>query len=295
MDLIGRYLHAVKFWLPKRQGADIVAELSEDIRAQVEEREHDLGRPLTSDEVSALLRQRGRPVLVANRYLPQEYLIGPALFPIYKFVLKIVALCSLVPFAVVSISLVAAGASGAIDREFHGWVVMFEHGWSSLWETAFVSAGVVTLVFACLERAQARSHFLEAWDPAKLPPVRDSGAISRTSSGILLAVNLVFTVWWVANMNSNIVPQHASAHLVLSPSWTLFFWALLALAAANAALAGINLLHPRWTRARASCRLLFDALGSVVFALLLKAGIVADIIGFGMSAQQSSLAKLPRP
>ena len=34
-DLIDRYLHAVKFWLPKAQQEDIVAELGEDLLSQV--------------------------------------------------------------------------------------------------------------------------------------------------------------------------------------------------------------------------------------------------------------------
>ena len=38
-DLIDRYLHAVKFWLPKAQQADIVAEIGEDLQSLVEERE----------------------------------------------------------------------------------------------------------------------------------------------------------------------------------------------------------------------------------------------------------------
>jgi hypothetical protein len=37
MELIDRYLQAVKFWLPKQQKLDIIAELSEDIYAQIEE------------------------------------------------------------------------------------------------------------------------------------------------------------------------------------------------------------------------------------------------------------------
>ena len=32
MELIDRYLQAVRFWLPKAQADDIIAELSEDIR-----------------------------------------------------------------------------------------------------------------------------------------------------------------------------------------------------------------------------------------------------------------------
>jgi hypothetical protein len=49
---------------------DIVAELSEDIRSQIEEQEAKLGRTLDKAEVGAILKLRGRPVLVANRYLP---------------------------------------------------------------------------------------------------------------------------------------------------------------------------------------------------------------------------------
>src|SRR5438477_8588362 len=91
MELVDRYLQAVRFWLPKNQKQDIRAELSEDIRSQVEDREAELGRKLNETEVAELLKQRGRPVLVANRFLPQESLIGPVLFPIYVFVLKVVA------------------------------------------------------------------------------------------------------------------------------------------------------------------------------------------------------------
>src|SRR5450631_915853 len=92
MDLIDRYLQAVKFWLPEPQKNDIAAELSEDIDAQVAEREVQLGRPVNEAEVGEILKRIGRPVLVANRYFPRESLIGPILFPVYRFVLKIAML-----------------------------------------------------------------------------------------------------------------------------------------------------------------------------------------------------------
>jgi hypothetical protein len=47
MELIERYLQAVQFWLPNREKKDIIAELSEDIYAQVADRERDLGRKLS--------------------------------------------------------------------------------------------------------------------------------------------------------------------------------------------------------------------------------------------------------
>jgi hypothetical protein len=51
MDLVERYLNAIRFWLPKDQKSDVIAELSEDIRQQVEDREHEpfcRGRTLSS-------------------------------------------------------------------------------------------------------------------------------------------------------------------------------------------------------------------------------------------------------
>ncbi|HEY6181159.1 MAG TPA: hypothetical protein VIW67_02875 [Terriglobales bacterium] len=59
MELIERYLQAVKFWLPKEQKQDILAELSEDINSQVEEKESELGRSLNQAEVEAILSSAG--------------------------------------------------------------------------------------------------------------------------------------------------------------------------------------------------------------------------------------------
>jgi hypothetical protein len=277
MELIDRYLHAVKFWLPKGQADDIIAELSEDMQAQLEERESAVGRKLTTDEVADFLRQRGRPVLVANRYLPQEHLIGPVLFPIYKFVLKIVALCYLVPGALVWPGIALAGPAARRAHDFQGWVSWFGSLWSWLWLTAFVSAGVVTIVFACLERAEAKSHFMESWDPRKLPPVRNSRKISRASAGFELAVNLAFGVWWAMNVSSAVVLHRPFARIVLSGLWPTFFWGFLALTAANVVLASASLTHPYWTAWRATWRLAIDGAGAALFCWLLGSNIVAAI------------------
>ncbi|MBV9270503.1 MAG: hypothetical protein JO165_05370, partial [Candidatus Eremiobacteraeota bacterium] len=48
MTILDRYLYAVRNNLPKDQpGDDIVAEIGDDLRSQIEEREKTLGRPLT--------------------------------------------------------------------------------------------------------------------------------------------------------------------------------------------------------------------------------------------------------
>ena len=47
MNLLDRYLQAVRFFLPRRQQDDIVRELSENLLSQMEDRAEELGRPLT--------------------------------------------------------------------------------------------------------------------------------------------------------------------------------------------------------------------------------------------------------
>jgi len=66
MELIDRYLQAVKFWLPKDQRQDIIAELSEYLRSQFEERESALGRKLTDGDVEQMLKP-ARPPAAGRR------------------------------------------------------------------------------------------------------------------------------------------------------------------------------------------------------------------------------------
>ena len=275
MDLIERYLQAVQFWLPKGQKDDIIAELSEDLHAQIEERESALSRPLTEPEIEAILKQRGRPVLVANRFLPQDHLIGPLLFPIYTFVLKIVALAYLLPWVLTWVGLMIWSPAHRAELFAHP-VSQILSAWSSLWATAFLAFGVVTIVFAILERLQAKSHFLEQWEPSKLPAVRNPNVIPRATATFELIVNLAGAVVWATNMYHP-VAMIPDVRISLSPLWPGFFWGFLLICLANSSLSAVALLRPYWTTRRAILRLLVDAAGSTLFCWLLKANI---LIGF---------------
>lgn len=277
MELIQRYLQAIEFWLPKKQKHDIIAELSDDIRAEVEEREAELGRALNGAEVEELLRKRGRPVLVANRYLPQEHLIGPMLFPIYRFVVKIVLLCCLVPWAVGWLSMILFSASY--------W--SFGAMWGSLSTTLVVALGTVTLIFAVLERVQTGPMALEVWDPRKLPPLRNPNQIPRVSSSIEFAVNLVFLTWWVAYFRSPIVLSNPSMRILLAPVWSYIYWGFLLVALLNTAMAASSFVRPYWTVRLAWLRLVSDAAGSALFCWLLKANILAELSVANVSAARA--------
>jgi serine phosphatase RsbU (regulator of sigma subunit) len=82
-DLLERYLQAIRLFVPRRQHADIVAEVSTDLATRMEDLQKEIGRPLTDDERVDVLRRNGNPVVVAGQYRGHERLIGPPLFPVY--------------------------------------------------------------------------------------------------------------------------------------------------------------------------------------------------------------------
>src|ERR1700756_2884761 len=102
MELLDRYLQAVKKHLPWKRQDDIIAELRANLESQLEEKEAQLGRPLTQIEAEEWLKQLGQPTQMAARYQPQQYLIGPMLFPTYWYVLRLVFFWAVAIYLIVS-------------------------------------------------------------------------------------------------------------------------------------------------------------------------------------------------
>jgi hypothetical protein len=273
MDLVNRYLQAVKFWLPAKQKEDVVAELAEDLRSEIDEQEEKLGRKANEDEIAAILKRRGRPVLVANGYRPQQHLIGPVLFPIYVFVLKVVAAFYMLPWILVWIGITISRAAHS-GQSLLGWVGSF---WTAFWPMAFFMVGAITTVFAVLERAQAKSGFCNEWDPRKLPPVRDPNRIPVGNSIIEVVFTLVICSWLIGGAWYQPALHFSGVSISLAPVWRYFFWGFVFITIVNMSASAVNLFRPYWTALRASVRLATDCLGSTLFCWLLKAQILVSI------------------
>jgi len=242
-ELIERYLQAVRFWLPnKAKQEDLLAEMGEDLRSQIDAKEEELGRPLTEPEVAAILKACGNPMLVASRFGPQQYVIGPTLFPIYWFVLKMVLFWILVPvflFILGPINFANSGGNlgGAILATMGG-----------LWNGGFIAAGVITLVFAILERTGSAAKWDCKWDPAKLPPVEKK---KRKTSFAQTASELIFNVFGL--MWLLLIPQHpfmilgpAAAVLRPAPLWNQFYAPIVLIAVFAIVRLAIVLARPQW-------------------------------------------------
>ncbi|MGZ6037063.1 MAG: HAAS signaling domain-containing protein [Phenylobacterium sp.] len=155
MDLVNEYLRAVAALLPKAQRDDIIAELRDTILTRIEEREGDLGRPLSDDEVEAVLREVGHPVVVAARYAEgPQHVVGPTLYPYWLFAVKAAIVLQ------VAIALMVIFFRSLAFGDF-SWVV--GHAVGSAITGTLVLIGVATCAAWFFERRGGRIDYLDNW------------------------------------------------------------------------------------------------------------------------------------
>ena len=263
MNLLERYLQAVRFFLPRHQQDDIVRELSENLISQMEDREEELGRPLTEDEQADILRRHGHPMLVAGRYRSHQQLIGPVFFPIYVFALKAgLGIALLVTVVIATITTILNG-----DAVRQGVEALLAFPGRALMVFAWTTLG-----FAALDFARARLKLPRTWDPRSLPKVvRHADRISRVRSVCELLLTTAYAVWllllpWAPFL----VLGPAAAILEPAPIWHVVYVPILLLAALGVAQSVIDFTRPYWTPARSLMRAGIHVGSFLVAAVLLR-------------------------
>jgi hypothetical protein len=259
VEVLDRYLEAVRDFLPREQRADIVAELEEDLRSEIEERQAELGRPLSGDEVIALLKRRGHPMSVAEGYLPPRLLIGPAMLLAYRRTVTIV-LGVLLALAVGGYA-IFSGPARAAAPALSGvgiWVWLFV-----LCALAYV--GLFTLIFAFVEHRQRRAQVTGDWDPRdpqglSADSERTARRSARANAVAEVAVDLLVLSWWLG-VHPAAIPELA---IVLTPVWGALHWPIALYLAASIAVGLADALRPASARSRLRARVAVDG-----FALLL--------------------------
>jgi hypothetical protein len=282
MELLDRYLQAVKKHLPWQRQNDILAELRANLESQLEDKEAELGRPLTTSEAEAWLKQIGPPIQVAARYQRQQYLIGPAIFPTYWFVLRTALLWALIIYSVVNaLSIVLSNhpsrtaVAGAVLQV--PVVMMTVAAW-------------VTLVFATFEFAAANygvnwpgfTHLPADWTPATLPPLEKTPAPGEKPRSYAKAVAEVvfgfFFLGWLLLipkhpfllMGPGVVFLHLSP-FQLTPVWFQFYWWLVALNVFQLAWRSVDLWSGAWQAYRPWKTIAFKMVGLIPLGFLLTA------------------------
>jgi hypothetical protein len=281
MQLLDRYLTAIKFWLPKKQRDDIVAELEANLRAEIDDHAATLGRPLSDDELAALLKQHGSPLLVASRYQEEKrtvtfgrQLIGPVVFPFYWTAIKVTLVLLLIPGVVPEVIL---------GTQAHG--QPFVELGHALVRTAWLSLPallLVTLVFAAVDFGLRHFGILQKlgtdWDPRKLPaPARQAKQVRRSSSIAGIIIQSLFIVWWWDfGSIPYLVVTHNGAQIHLAPVVTSLYLPVLIIMFINLAQHWINLVEPDWRWLPPATGMLTSILGLVfLFPLLGKSPLIS--------------------
>jgi len=279
MDLLDRYLHAVRWNLPAAKADDITAELRDELVTRMENREEGLGRPLNEEETSALLKEFGHPLVVASRYRPQQWLIGPDVFPFYFFVMRIVALIIVAAVVVIGIANVLFSGQEPLR--------VVAQTSASLWTSLLLNAAIITIVFAVLERSGFPIDHLKRWKPEQLPDVRIKRK-GRWESAFEIAGGIAFLLWWIGLIHLPLATGGPDFQLVPGPIFTQLWWPILALLSVRLVQNLIAWLRPRWTVATGLLNIATTVAMVGLLAVIYRAGHWATVIATGMPAGQAA-------
>jgi hypothetical protein len=271
MELVERYLQAVKAALPGKQSDDIVQELRDSILSQVEERESTLGRPLNSSEIAEILKKMGNPMTLASRYGGRRQIIGGSLFTIYWKVLTWALTIALVAHAATSIAIAASG------KPFGESLAVFFH----FPGVALKVFAIVTLVFAALDLLGARLR-CDHWDPFKLPAlVKKPARKSKFDLVVQLVLQAVFSAWWLTGLHYQYLVLGPGANFIrFGPIWLKIYPLFVVAASIDIGLTALALMRPDWGQPARAVRLLKHALGLLLLFLLANAStlfVPADV------------------
>ena len=283
MELLDRYLEAVKRLLPWERQNDIIAELRANLEAQLEDKQEELGRPLSPDEAKAWVGQLPPPRIMAGRYRRQQYLIGPWLFPIYWMVLRTAMFWVFIVMVIVNTvkvftqSMTAGGVAGAIAA-----------GIVNAAFVMFVNAGAITVVFAAIEYAwlhhpekfpQIAEHACK-WDLNDLPPLEPGPPVKKRThlhAAADAVFHVVVVVWLLLLPKYPVLLLGPGAFAVAALPYTFapvivtFYWAVIALNVVQVAWKLIDLQTGAWRGERRVEHATFRIMGLIPLAILLMA------------------------
>lgn len=273
-EWIDRYVNEVGRRLPPNQRTDVEREirsLIEDELAGRLDALHAEGAASPDQEAAALavLQQFGSPEEMAARYYAPRYLVGPGMFPIYRIVLGIVLAATL--FANLLGLAVAAGTQTAaplVDTLLN------------LFGSVIEAFGMVTLIFVALERFGVGVNVkAEAWNPARLPPVKDPQRISIAEVVAEIAFTAVALVLTNVALNSGTGALYYDGEWQAIPLFSQEFlqylpW-LTALWSADILVNIVLLMRGRWEPATRVAALVVAAAAGLLFYRMLVGGPIA--------------------
>jgi len=280
MNLIDKYIAEVGKHLPRKNRADIEAEIHSTLEDMLEERMQASGArgPVEEAIVMQLLKEYGSPREVAATYgtHQHQYLISPRLFPIFERVVRIVLAI------VIGASLIGLGVglaeTGLAGPEFVSTLGEWVGG---LFSGLIAAFGNIVLVFAIIERTQAAKEFekefakeSKEWDPNELKSEPDPDRIDMADH--IATVIFTFLGLVVLNLYPNLfaIRSFSDGTWTTIPVLTEAFFRFLPwiniLSIVQIAFHGYMLSQRIWSPLTRILNILVDVAGMVLAVLILR-------------------------
>lgn len=194
-ELMERYIYQVVRRLPKNQRKEVARELQELIGDMAEQ----------EGSTEEALLQLGDPALFAAKYREDAAcLIGPEYYDTWRWFVKVVLLCDLIPVALLSLAGgFREGFAQAGGSMLHGVIAAFTQGLVHAITNSVITCmgafGFVTFIFAVLERQNIGLDHdrrddkkqREQWTPRRLSPIPNRKAVISRGDCV---VSIVFIV-----------------------------------------------------------------------------------------------------
>lgn len=245
--LTDRYVFAALRPIPEAQRGDIDRELRASITDAVDAR-IDAGQA-PADAENTVLSEFGDPQRLASRYTERPlFLIGPALFPDWWRLLKMLLLIA-APLAFLATVVIRMAAEPGDPAAAFGAAI--SASLNALVQVAFW----ITLVFAIIERTGTRrkDQSLQQWTPEMLPPVQRHGRISlgdTIATVILLAFFIGLLLW--QRVGSLLVLEGEPVLVLQDHLWSFWLPYVVALLVLEAVFAVLLYVAGHWTYAYAA-------------------------------------------
>jgi hypothetical protein len=170
-ELVERYVHQVGRYLPKKERADIEAELRSLIQDQLDDR---FQASPTEADIASVLAEFGDPRQMAASYNREQYLVGPDLYPYMMMILRHVWV--IVPTIVIFLNIFGAITSSQQTTLLN----LVVETLVTLVQTTLIFSAVVVLIFGFIQRIITELDEKEkAFDPLTLPKVDDPHTVDR--------------------------------------------------------------------------------------------------------------------
>ncbi len=195
MELVDRYVLEVRRHLPCDIRDDVAREIGSSIDDAIDARIRETGGS-PEEATEAVLKEFGPPKEIAQSYLsPGLCLIGPRLFRPYLRTLKITIIGA---YSIMLAFILTYLISGNVGPDLFLKAILDATGRFPF--RALVIFGLVTAVFALIERFGSPRTAMNEWDPGTLPPLTGRKRVKRANlivhSFFLVLMLLLFNFAW---------------------------------------------------------------------------------------------------